>query len=115
MADLDENPPTNAQADADEDNDPTDETQDFLQFASYAKTSNQIPKRGEKDFERHGTRHQDDLLSASRQAMHDALDHTRVHTPRAYVRAFYYGVEGLNRDDVVPPEWRKGLDDDHVV
>lgn len=116
MADIDEDPPINGQSNVDEDHDPSDETQDFLLLASLtSKSSHQIPKRGEKDFERHGTRHQDDLLSASRQAMHDALDHTRIHTPRVHVKAFYYGVEGLNRDDVLPEEWRKGIDDDHVI
>jgi tRNA-splicing endonuclease subunit Sen54 len=115
MADLDEDPLINAQSNMDEDHDPSDETQDFLLLASLTAKSGQIPKRGEKDFERHGTRHQDDLLSASRQAMHDALDSTRIHTPKTHVKAFYYGVEGLDRDEVVPEDWRKGIDDDHIV
>jgi tRNA-splicing endonuclease subunit Sen54 len=116
MADIDEDPPINPLSNVDEDHDPSDETQDFLLLASLtSKTGHQIPKRGEKDFERHGTKYQDDLLSASRQAMHDALDYTRIHTPRVHVTAFYYGVEGLNRDDVVGEEWRRGLDEDHVV
>ena len=116
MADIDEDPPFNAQSNVDEDHDPSDETQDFLLLASLtAKSGYQIPKRGEKDFERHGTKHQDDLLSASRQAMHDTLDYTRIHTPRLHVKAFYYGMESLDRDKAVVEEWRKGLDDDHIV
>lgn len=116
MADLDEDPPINAQSNIDEDHDPSDETQDFLLLASLSsKSGHRLPKRGEKDFERHGTRHQDDMLSASRQAMHDALDHTRVHTARGHVKAFYYGVEGLSRNDFVAEDWRQGLGDDHVV
>jgi tRNA-splicing endonuclease subunit Sen54 len=116
MADIDEDPPINPRTNIDEDHDPSDETQDFLLLASLtSKTGHQLPKRGEKDFERHGTRHQDDLLNASRQAMHDALDYTRIHTTRIHVRGYYYGAEGLSRDEVVPEEWRKGLDDDHVV
>ena len=116
MADIDEDPPISAQSNVDEDHDLSDETQDFLLLASLtAKSGHQIPKRGEKDFERHGTKHQHDLLSASRQAMHDALDYTRIHSPRVHVKAFYFGVEGLIRDEVVAEEWRKGLDDDHVV
>lgn len=99
-----------------EDHDPSDETQDFRFLASLtSKSGATIPKRGEKDFEPHGTRHQDGVLAASRQAMHEALDHTRFHTPKNHIRAFYYGSESLERDEAIEEQWRKGLDDDHVV
>ena len=115
MADLDENP-VGVLNSNDDDNDPEDEAQDFRLLASLtSKTSHQIPKRGEKDFESHGTKHQEGVLAASRQAMHDVLSYTRVHIPKSHKRGFYYGVEGLPRDEVVTPEWRQGLDDDHVV
>lgn len=85
----------------DENYDATDEPQDYRFLA--ALTSNPdgkhtIPKRGEKDFEPHGTLHQASILDASRQAMHDALDHTRVHGPKAMVRAWYFG-DGVQEDD----------------
>jgi tRNA-splicing endonuclease subunit Sen54 len=115
MADLDENPPGNPNS-HDDDNDPDDETQDFRLLTSLtSKTGYQIPKRGEKDFESHGTKHQEGVLTASRQAMHDVLSYTRVHIPKSHKRGFYYGIEGLPRDEVIPEEWRQGLDDDHVV
>lgn len=115
MADLDEDPPIGSGTRIDDDQEPGDETQDFLLLASLTSKSAQLPKRGEKDFEPHGTRHQDGVLEASRQAMHNVLDYTRVHTPKAHVRAFYYGVDSLERDRVIGEEWRQGLEDDHVV
>lgn len=93
-----------------------DEFQDFRFLAALtAKSGGQLPKRGEKDFEPHGTKHQDDILSASRQAMHDALSYTRIHTAKQYNRAFYYGDEGLRRDEVIREDWRQGLEEDHII
>jgi tRNA-splicing endonuclease subunit Sen54 len=117
MADLDEDMPvTSLHSQSHEDNDPSDETQDFrLLSLLTSKSSGQLPKRGEKDFEPHGTKHQDGVLAASRQAMHDALSYTRVHTPKAHIRAFYYGSEGLRRDEIIGEEWRQSLDEDHIV
>ncbi|CAG8957156.1 hypothetical protein HYFRA_00009357 [Hymenoscyphus fraxineus] len=117
MAEIDEDTPiTLLHTKVDEDDDPSDETPDFRLLAALNTKSGQLPKRGEKDFEQHGTKHQDGILEASRQAMHDALAHTRFHIAKNHTRAFYYGDGGsLLRDDVVPPEWRKGLEDDHVV
>ncbi|KAH7336310.1 tRNA-splicing endonuclease subunit sen54 N-term-domain-containing protein [Rhexocercosporidium sp. MPI-PUGE-AT-0058] len=98
-----------------EDHDPDDETQDF-RFLSFLNTKNgQLPKRGEKDFEPHGTKHQDGILEASRQAMHDVLAYTRIHTDRNYNRGFYYGEEGLSRDEAITKDWTQDLDDDHCV
>ncbi|KAG8527672.1 uncharacterized protein KY384_007825 [Bacidia gigantensis] len=61
--------------------DESDETQDFrfLSALSQVGDATPIPKRGEKDFEQHGTRSQENALDASRQAMDDALSHTRLH------------------------------------
>jgi tRNA-splicing endonuclease subunit Sen54 len=115
MADLDEDPPIGPGTVIDDDQESGDETQDFLRLASLTSKSTQLPKRGEKDFEPHGTKHQDGILAASRKAMHEVLDYTRVHTPKAHVRAFYYGVDSLERDKVINEEWRRGLEDDHVV
>jgi len=115
MVDLDEDPPIGPGTRIDDDQESGDETQDFLRLASLTSKTTQLPKRGEKDFEPHGTKHQDGVLAASRQAMHDVLDYTRVHPPKAHVRAFYYGVDSLERDKVIDEEWRQGLEDDHVV
>ncbi|OBT65586.1 hypothetical protein VE03_05571 [Pseudogymnoascus sp. 23342-1-I1] len=76
----------------DENFDPADEVQDYRFIASLsANGKSTIPKRGEKDFEPHGTKHQESVLDASRQAMHDALDYTRSHGPKSSVRAWYFG------------------------
>ena len=116
MADFDEDMPiTSLRNLSHEDNDPDDETQDFRFLASLTSKSGALPKRGEKDFEPHGTKHQDGVLTASRQAMHNALDYTRTHAPKTHIKGFWYGEEGLTRDDNVPEELRQGLDDDHVV
>lgn len=116
MADVDEDAQLKPQhPNSSEDNDLTDETQDFRFLASLTSKSGTLPKRGEKDFEPHGTKHQDGVLEASRQAMHDALDYTRIHIDKGYIRGFYYGEEGVGRDEVVPGEWTQGLEDDHVV
>ncbi|TVY55092.1 putative tRNA-splicing endonuclease subunit tsp-5, partial [Lachnellula suecica] len=118
MADLqldDDATPTSFHAQAAEDIDPTEETQDFRFLSALSSKSGQLPKRGEKDFEPHGTKHQDGVLEASRQAMHDALSYTRVHNPKTHVKGFYYGEGSLRRDEILPEEWRRGLGDDHVV
>jgi tRNA-splicing endonuclease subunit Sen54 len=98
-----------------EDNDPSDEVQDF-RFLSALSKSHQLPKRGEKDFEPHGTKHQDSILEASRQAMHEALDYTRVHVPKSDCRAWYFGEEVDGSEEVLTENVRgKGLTKDHVV
>ncbi|KAJ5690764.1 hypothetical protein N7462_005156 [Penicillium macrosclerotiorum] len=97
MADADEDtirgPSTGAsQADVDL----SDETQDFrllnqlntLNFLTDS-TSTGLPRRGEKDFEPNPTEFQADVLSASRQAMHNALSHPRLHNPKSQVVAYY--------------------------
>ncbi|KAL3479315.1 tRNA splicing endonuclease subunit [Aspergillus californicus] len=94
MADLDEaavNSPSNGATHVDVDL--SDETQDFrmlnnLSFlADTAELS--LPKRGEKDFEPNPTLFQADILSASRQAMHNALSYPRVHNPKSRVIGIY--------------------------
>ena len=111
MADLDEDQIHTTQPDEEEDGDNL--AQDYRQLSS--KSGYKIPKRGDKDFEPHGTKHQDGILESQRQAMHDVLNYTRVYPPKSHIRAFYYGEESLRRDEVIHEEWRQGLDDDHVV
>ena len=103
MADADEDEQPTAQV-HDTNVDLTDETQDFRLLSIFAKYIHlqslgpqnftdpfirdehaTIPKRGEKDFEPHGTSHQDTLLSVSRQAMHNALSTTRIQAPKAHL------------------------------
>lgn len=62
-----------------------------------------LPKRGEKDFEPNPTLFQADILSASRQAMHNALAFPRLHNPKNRI----FGVYSPNGP--VPPS-RKPLD-----
>jgi tRNA-splicing endonuclease subunit Sen54 len=116
MGDLDDDiTASTLQDQSNDDNDLVDDLPDFRFLASLSSKSTKLPKRGEKDFEPHGTKHQGGILEASRQAMHDALSHTRIHPPKAYLRGYYYGEEGLKRDEVVAEELRQGLDDDHIV
>jgi len=115
MADLDEAPLLDLQADIDEE-DGEDLAQDYRLLSSLtAKSGYKIPKRGEKDFESHGTKQQAGKLEAQRQAMHDVLGYTRVYPPKSHTRAFYYGVESLDRDEVIAEEWRQGIGENHVV
>ncbi|PWY68443.1 hypothetical protein BO70DRAFT_366114 [Aspergillus heteromorphus CBS 117.55] len=71
----------------------SDETQDFrmLNSISFLTDGSQtsLPKRGEKDFEPNPTLFQADILSASRQAMHNALSYPRLHHPKHHVTGVY--------------------------
>ncbi|PYH96604.1 hypothetical protein BO71DRAFT_448496 [Aspergillus ellipticus CBS 707.79] len=71
----------------------SDETQDFrmLNSISFLTDGSQssLPKRGEKDFEPNPTLFQADILSASRQAMHNALSYPRLHHPKHHVIGIY--------------------------
>lgn len=108
-ATIDEDAPLTALSKSpqhDENFDPADEVQDYRFIASLsANGKSTIPKRGEKDFEPHGTKHQESVLDASRQAMHDALDYTRSHGPKSSVRAWYFG-DGVQE----PRSQRRGTD-----
>lgn len=70
-----------------------EETQDFLQFASMFKKKNvsaQTIRKGEKDFESHGTNAQANALERSRQAMEDVLSFTRIYKPTNWIRGWYF-------------------------
>jgi len=74
-----------------------EEIQDFSQFAALtgtrkgkAQVSAQSIRKGEKDFEEHGTRAQLDALEQSRNVMEDVLSFTRVHKASTYVRGWYF-------------------------
>lgn len=103
-------PPVSAAAHGDapthenaEDQDGDDVVSDFRKFASALpggsdaaqkkKTphvSGKTLRRGEKDFESHGTRLQENTLESSRTAMHDVLSYTRVHAPGNYMVGWYF-------------------------
>ncbi|KAI9821924.1 MAG: tRNA-splicing endonuclease subunit sen54 [Pycnora praestabilis] len=91
--------------------DPSDETQDFRFLNIISDTTNAptIPKRGEKDFEPHGTAHQEQILTASRQAMHDALSHPRIHTPKSHIVGHYQPDTHQTRIDAPKGPLFKGL------
>lgn len=87
-------PSSQAAAAAAGDDDHDDEMPDFKLFSSMLQgkkgISGKTIRRGEKDFEAHGTRAQDGALESSRQAMEDVLSYTRVHKRDAWVRAWYF-------------------------
>ncbi|KAI1491941.1 tRNA-splicing endonuclease subunit sen54 N-term-domain-containing protein [Biscogniauxia mediterranea] len=78
------------------DDEADDKTQDFRLFNSSSSTrrhqqaSGRAIRRGEKDFEAHGTRAQSGQLEASRAAMREVLGHTRTHRPRDHLRGWYF-------------------------
>ncbi|KAL4943768.1 hypothetical protein BDV06DRAFT_210790 [Aspergillus oleicola] len=94
MADLDEAAITNpSTGGGGAEIDLSDETQDFrmLNNLSFLTDSadTSLPKRGEKDFEPNPTLYQADILSASRQAMHNALAYPRLHHPKNRLSGVY--------------------------
>ncbi|KAL4990125.1 hypothetical protein BDW68DRAFT_185901 [Aspergillus falconensis] len=94
MVDLDEDAITDPSTGrAHGDIDLSDETQDFRMLSNLSFVSDptelSLPKRGEKDFEPNPTLFQADVLSASRQAMHNALAYPRLHNPRNWLIGVY--------------------------
>lgn len=102
MADMDEDSspyPTQTQTQPpshDHEHDLSEETQDFRFLSSIVSSSSSstnananatIPKRGEKDFEPNATSAQATVLASSRDAMHAALSHPRLHQARNHVVA----------------------------
>lgn len=96
--DDDDGMPTAAPAEGPEDA-PTaeealeEETQDFRLFASLFRKrsiSAQTIRKGEKDFESHGTKAQQNALEQSRNAMEDVLSYTRVFKPNNWQRGWYF-------------------------
>ncbi|KAK4617648.1 putative tRNA-splicing endonuclease subunit sen54 [Fulvia fulva] len=96
MADVDEDaiprPGLNTVTGGEEDAAPDDEVVDYRFLSALTKDSSAtvIPKRGEKDFEEHGTALQSNTLAASRQAMHNALAHERIHQPKTHTIGHYH-------------------------
>ena len=78
-----------------------EEAQDFRLFRKNTHISAQTIRKGEKDFESHGTRAQESALEQSRLAMRDVLSYTRVHAPQNWVRGWYF-----------PDRWADWTDED---
>jgi len=103
MADVDEDVIRPLQAGVDNhdgDEDGEDDTCDFRFLSSLNLTTaatGALPKRGIKDFEPHPTSLQVNTLAASRQAMREALSHTRMHLPKNHVLGVYNAKTGLTR------------------
>ncbi|XWW98270.1 hypothetical protein V2A60_006268 [Cordyceps javanica] len=69
-----------------------DEMPDYKLFMSMFDKkglSSKTIRKGEKDFESHGTRAQDDVLETSRRALEDVLSYTRIHRGDGWVRGWY--------------------------
>ncbi|KAJ8131205.1 hypothetical protein O1611_g2420 [Lasiodiplodia mahajangana] len=85
-----------------------DQAQDFRLFASSLarggkksqQASGKAIRRGEKDFESHGTRAQESVLESSRSAMHEVLSYTRHNQPHNALRGWYFPDRWAD----VPPE-----------
>ncbi|KAK7419169.1 tRNA-splicing endonuclease subunit sen54 [Neonectria punicea] len=85
-------PATNAQdvqatEDADED---SPDYKLFLSMFDKAGVSSKAIRKGEKDFESHGTRAQDNLLEASRTVMDNVLSYTRIHREEVWTRGWCF-------------------------
>lgn len=76
----------------DEDDEP--ETLDWSSLTSKKSTpSAKAIRKGEKDFESHGTRAQDASLEKSRRAMEEALSYTRMHKKEEWCRGWLFSPE----------------------
>lgn len=77
-----------------------DEMPDYKLFMSMFDkkgVSSKTIRKGEKDFESHGTRAQDGVLETSRRALEEVLSYTRIHRGDGWVRGWY-----------VPDFWASG-------
>lgn len=92
-----------------------DEAQDYRMFATLQRKniSAQAIRKGEKDFESHGTRSQAGALEASRRAFEDVLSYTRVHkVERDYVRGWYFPERWAAAGSEGEEAERDGIDDE---
>lgn len=90
----------------------------MLIYAPYSlidPSNTSLPKRGEKDFEPNPTLFQADVLSASRQAMHNALAHPRAHNWKHHVVAFYSPEGPVPPPQIAVPKKGMGVHPDSCV
>lgn len=93
----------------------------FMSMFDKTGVSNKAIRKGEKDFESHGTRAQDNLLEASRKVLEDVLGYTRIHREDSWMRGWCFpdwwaeteqpaGQDGLwLQERVVMLEHEKGV------
>ncbi|RBR00697.1 hypothetical protein VDGD_07022 [Verticillium dahliae] len=99
----------------DHEDDPADAPFDMALFASmFSKkgVSSQTIRKGQKDFEAHGTRAQDAALETSRRVIEDVLAYTRLHTGdwnRGWLFADYWPA-ALAALAAAPPAFAAALD-----
>lgn len=74
----------------------------FLSMFDKGKVSSKTIRKGEKDFESHGTEAQDNTLELSRRALEEVLSYTRVHRDQSWVRGWYFPDFWAN----MPPDQR---------
>lgn len=89
--------------------DPEDEMPDYKHFMSMFEkkgVSGKSIRKGEKDFESHGTQLQENTLETSRRAMESVLSYTRVHRGDAWARGWYFPDWAEQRDDTQHPDLR---------
>ncbi|KAI9728135.1 MAG: tRNA-splicing endonuclease subunit sen54 [Chrysothrix sp. TS-e1954] len=89
---------TNTNSDDDDDDDDAGPSLAFLTtLTTTTRSSSALPKRGLKDFAPNPTDLQASVLTASRDAMHSALCHTRTHIVKNHVVGIYDEETGLTR------------------
>lgn len=62
----------------------------FMSMFDKGGVSSKAIRKGEKDFESHGTKAQDGLLEASRKVMGDVLGYTRIHREETWMRGWCF-------------------------
>lgn len=98
-----------------------DEAQDFRHFAALQRknVSAQQIRKGEKDFESHGTQSQASALEQSRRAMEDVLSYMRVHNHKDWIRGWYFPSRWATAEDLVrgtrEQGEREGWDDEKTA
>ncbi|KAK5997914.1 putative tRNA-splicing endonuclease subunit tsp-5 [Cladobotryum mycophilum] len=93
----------------------------FMAMFEKKGVSSKTIRKGEKDFEAHGTMTQENTLETSRKALEDVLSYTRIHKQDSWARGWYFpdfwteeenvanDYEGMRLDDrVVVLEHEKG-------
>lgn len=98
---LQESPVTHPKEnEKDEDEDEEIDLQKFISLFDRRGIVSQAIRRGEKDFESHGTKAQENLLEASRQVLEEVLKEPRLQNESSWIRGWYFPSRWEN----VPPE-----------
>ena len=90
MADLDVVPDSQRRSSSPLQSPTDDDPPDFRFLAQISQTAHPtLPRRGEKDFESHGTSSQASTHHSSRTAIHDALSVLRIHNPKSQLLGYH--------------------------